>query len=43
MVDGWPMDTDDSAAKKDWKWKPKYNLQSSLSQYLIPELIKIYN
>ena len=42
MVDGWPMDIDDSTAKKEWNWKPIHNLDSGLSEYLIPDLKKIY-
>ena len=42
MVDGWPMDTDDSAAKKEWNWKPIHDLDNGLSEYLIPELKEMY-
>ena len=42
MVDGWPMDTDDSAAKEEWNWKPMYDLDNGLSEYLIPELKEMY-
>ena len=28
IADSWPMSIDDSDAKKDWNWKPKYNLDS---------------
>ena len=40
MVDSWPMDTDDRAAKKDWDWQPEYDLDSAFSDYLLPELRK---
>ena len=43
MVDSWPADTDDSAARADWNWKPKYDLETGLNKYLIPELKKLYN
>ena len=42
MVDSWPMDTDDSAAKKEWNWKPTHNLNNGLEEYLIPELKEMY-
>ena len=42
MVDGWPMDTDDSAAKKEWNWQSVHNLSNGLKEYLIPELKEMY-
>ena len=42
MVDGWPMDIDDSAAKTEWGWKSHHNLDKGLSEYLIPELKQMY-
>ena len=43
MVDGWPMDTDDSAAKKEWDWNPYHDLDKGLCEYLIPDLKLIYS
>ena len=42
MVDTWPADTDDRAARTDWNWMPKYDLETGLSEYLIPDMKKIY-
>ena len=42
MVDGWPMDTDDSVAKKEWDWQPSHDLDKGLSEYLIPDLKEMY-
>ena len=42
MLDGWPMDTDDSAAQIAWNWKPVYNLDTCLKNYLIPNLKNLY-
>lgn len=28
IADSWPSSIDDTAAKKDWNWQPKYTLQS---------------
>jgi nucleoside-diphosphate-sugar epimerase len=27
IADSWPKSIDDSAARKDWNWKPKYDLE----------------
>ena len=42
MIDGWPQDVNDSAAKLDWDWNPQHNLEAGLSEYLIPEITKMY-
>ena len=42
MVDSWPADTDDSTAQNEWGWKPNHNLEKGLSEYLIPDLSKLY-
>ena len=42
MVDGWPIDTNDSAAKSEWNWKPLHNLEKGFSEYLIPDLKQMY-
>jgi nucleoside-diphosphate-sugar epimerase len=28
IADSWPMSLDDTEAKKDWRWKPKFDLES---------------
>jgi nucleoside-diphosphate-sugar epimerase len=28
IADSWPMSIDDSAARQEWGWKPKYDLQT---------------
>ena len=43
MIDGWPMDTDDSAAKEEWNWQPIHDLDNGLSKYLIPDLKEMYS
>ena len=43
MVDGWPMDTDDSAAQKEWNWQPVHDLDKGLCTYLIPDLKLMYS
>jgi threonine 3-dehydrogenase len=42
IIDSWPADVDDSAARKDWGWEPKYDLESAFSKYLIPAVRKRY-
>jgi nucleoside-diphosphate-sugar epimerase len=42
IVDSWPADLDDSHARRDWDWKPDYNLERSFGEYLIPNITKRY-
>jgi len=36
IVDSWPADTDDTAARRDWGWQPDYDVNRSFDEYLIP-------
>lgn len=36
IVDTWPADVDDSAARKDWGWSPDYDEERAFEEYLIP-------
>lgn len=42
IVDSWPADIDDSAARKDWGWQPAYDLPRAFGEYLIPTLKEAY-
>ncbi|MFZ0546101.1 MAG: hypothetical protein WAM60_11715, partial [Candidatus Promineifilaceae bacterium] len=42
IVDSWPADLDDSAARKDWGWKPDYDVERAFSEYLIPNIRERY-
>jgi nucleoside-diphosphate-sugar epimerase len=42
IVDSWPEDVDDSRARKDWGFKPEYDLLRSFEQYLLPNIKKRY-
>jgi len=42
IVDSWPEDIDDSAARRDWGFAPEYNLTRAFSEYLIPGIRKRY-
>jgi len=42
IVDSWPEDVDDSLARKDWGWKPDYNVDKFFNEYFLPEIKKRY-
>ncbi|MCD4751363.1 MAG: NAD-dependent epimerase/dehydratase family protein [Thermoanaerobaculales bacterium] len=42
IVESWPADVDDSAARADWAFAPKYDLESAFSDYLIPRIRERY-
>ncbi len=42
IVDTWPVDMDDSAAHRDWGWKPEYDLHEAFEDYLIPTIARRY-
>ncbi len=42
MVDSWPQDVIDTAARKDWNFSPKFNFIDAFNNYLIPEIRKQY-
>jgi threonine 3-dehydrogenase len=42
FVDTWPADIDDSAARRDWNWAPKYDQDKSFYELLIPAVMKRY-
>jgi len=42
IVDSWPIDLDDSAARSDWGWAPDYDVQQSFGKYLIPNITRRY-
>lgn len=43
IVDSWPADVDDSAARSDWGFAPKYDFESAFRDYLIPTIKKRYS
>ena len=43
IVDTWPADIDDSAARKDWGWMPDYDQTRAFVEYLIPAISKRYS
>ena len=42
IVDSWPMNIDDRAARKDWGWSPDYDMQRCFEEYLVPNIKKRY-
>jgi nucleoside-diphosphate-sugar epimerase len=42
IVDSWPEDVDDAAARKDWGFAPAYDLERAFSEYLIPGILARY-
>ena len=43
IVDSWPTDVDDSAARADWRFAPSYDLGRAFSDYLIPTVRRRYS
>ncbi|MFN2194894.1 MAG: NAD-dependent epimerase/dehydratase family protein [Anaerolineales bacterium] len=42
IVDSWPADLDDSAARRDWGWKPDYDVERAFAEYLVPNIRSRY-
>jgi nucleoside-diphosphate-sugar epimerase len=42
IVDTWPADVDDSAARRDWGYTPRYDFERAFSEYLIPTIRSRY-
>jgi nucleoside-diphosphate-sugar epimerase len=38
IVDSWPADIDDTAARQDWGWQPDYDCERAFSEYLSPAI-----
>ena len=43
IVESWPADLDDSAARRDWGWAPDYDVARAFSEYLIPNIRQRYS
>ena len=43
IVDSWPADVDDSAARVDWRFAPKYDFARAFDEYLIPTIRQRYS
>ena len=42
IVDSWPEDLIDDAARADWGWAPTHTMASAFEQYLVPAISKRY-
>ncbi len=42
IVDSWPAEVDDSAARKDWGWQPDFDQKHAFEDYLIPAIQRQY-
>jgi len=42
IVDSWPADLNDNDARRDWAWKPGFDIDRSFSEYLVPNILKRY-
>ena len=42
IVDAWPADVDDTAARRDWGFAPQYDFKRAFSEYLIPTIRRRY-
>jgi threonine 3-dehydrogenase len=43
IVDTWPADLDDTAARRDWSHAPRHDFRSCFRDYLIPTILKRYS
>jgi nucleoside-diphosphate-sugar epimerase len=42
IVDSWPADVDDTAARRDWGFAPQYDFDRAFADYLIPRIRQRY-
>jgi nucleoside-diphosphate-sugar epimerase len=42
IIDTWPADVDDSAARLDWGWRPAFGMERAFAEYLIPAITRRY-
>jgi len=42
IVDSWPADVDDSAARRDWGFAPRYDEARAFGEYLVPTIRERY-
>ena len=40
IVDSWPAEVDDRAARQEWGWSPEFDLDRAFAEYLIPAISK---
>jgi threonine 3-dehydrogenase len=42
IVDSWPEDVDDTRARRDWGFRPGYDLRRTFEEYLTPHITRRY-
>lgn len=42
IVDTWPAELNDTAARTDWGWAPQYDAEHAFNEYLIPNIRRRY-
>ncbi len=42
IVDSWPIDMNDDAARRDWGWQPEYDADRTFDEYLVPNIRQRY-
>jgi nucleoside-diphosphate-sugar epimerase len=42
IIDSWPEDVDDTAARRDWGFAPRFGFESAFDDYLIPTIRERY-
>jgi nucleoside-diphosphate-sugar epimerase len=42
VVDSWPEDVDDSAARRDWGFAPEYDFRGAFEHYVVPKVRERY-
>jgi nucleoside-diphosphate-sugar epimerase len=42
IVDSWPEDVDDACARRDWGFRPAYDLARTFDEYLVPNIRRRY-
>jgi nucleoside-diphosphate-sugar epimerase len=43
IVDSWPEDVDDALARRDWGFRPAYDLDRAIDEYLLPNIRRRYD
>jgi nucleoside-diphosphate-sugar epimerase len=43
IVDSWPVDVNDAAARRDWGFAPRYDCRRAFDEYLIPTIRERYS
>jgi threonine 3-dehydrogenase len=42
IIDSWPAGLNDHDARRDWGWKPDYDIQRAFNEYLVPNIRQRY-